>query len=323
VVVVLPVRDNKISKKILLCITTLICASVSGFCQEKKDPNFIQYVVQPEVEIGKTTDFYVRFSAKPDSIWSEADQINGLILTDGLSRIAGKVNESKFTDENGKMKSYFSFYTYVKPEKLGKIDFPVLTMKVKGKEYKSSPFSINVVQQLTVGADAVKVVLTSDKAVYSLKDTIAISVYEYSRFITITRKKNKAKKGSLTGKDSEIRISGETTLDDIAGIKGFEEYVAKNFELVDFDWDAMGNRKSIENINGTSYVKTKIFTAGLVPKNKGEFKIEPSEFEYEVYKSNTDYFSKFEPQDNGRYKVTDKGAKQLQVKSQAIEFKVK
>ncbi|MNJ87670.1 hypothetical protein D3C87_51970 [compost metagenome] len=311
------------AKKILLCVTTLICASVSGFCQEKKEPNFIQYVVQPEVEIGKTTDFYVRFATKPDSIWSEADQINGLILTDGLSRIVGKVNESNFTDENGKKKSYFNFYTYVKPEKLGKIDFPVLTMKVKGKEYKTRPFSINVVQQLTVGADAVKVALTSDKAVYSLKDTIVISLYEYSRFITITRKKNKAKQGSLTGKDNEIRISGETTLDDIAGIRGLESYVGKNFELVDFDWDATGNRKSIENINGTSYVKTKIFTAGLVPKNKGEFKIEPSEFEYEVYKSNTDYFSKFEPKDNGRYKVTDKGATQLQVKSQAIEFKVK
>ncbi|SHE68664.1 BatD family protein [Pedobacter caeni] len=303
-------------------MTTLFWTSFSS-CQEKKEPDFIQYVVQPEVEIGKNTDFYVRFAMKPDHVSSATDQIKGLTLTDGLSRISDKINESESTDENGKVTSYFHFYTYARPEKLGKIDFPVLTMKVKGKEYKTRPFSINVVQQLKVGADAVKVALTSDKAVYSLKDTIAISLYEYSRFINVKRKKNMAIKGSVTGKDNEITISSEPTLDDIAGIKGFEDYLKQNFELVNFDWDAMGDRKSIEIINGISYVKTKIFTTGLVPKNKGEFKIEPSEFEYHVYKSNTDYFSKFEPQDSGGYKVTDKGATQLQIKSQALEFKVK
>ena len=71
-------------KRIFLYLATLVSIASSSSCQEKNTIENIQYVMQPEVEIGKEANFYVRFKIKPDSVWAETYDINGLELTDDL-----------------------------------------------------------------------------------------------------------------------------------------------------------------------------------------------------------------------------------------------
>lgn len=310
-------------KRIFLYLATIVSIASSSSCQEKNTIENIQYVMQPEVEIGKEANFYVRFNVKPDSVWAETYDINGLELTDDLFDLLKNIRENNSTDSSGKVIDYYyDIYTYAKPTKLGKIDFPILTMSVNGKEYKSNPFSINVVEKLRVGADAIQMILSSDKDVYHLKDTIKINLYDYSKF-SKTQRKNLLQNPLLTGKENTIKIEGETTIDDISGITDFENYFKKNFELIDYHWNFFQNHRSVENINGINYIKTMIFTATLLPKNKGKFKIGPSSFEYFIYKSSADYLNKFVPNDHGSYTVTDTGSTKLIVTSKALEFKVK
>jgi hypothetical protein len=296
-------------KKTLLYMVTMVATVVSTSCQEKKEQPIVQYVVQPEIELGKTADFYITFKVKPDSVWTDTDHIDGLELTNGLSEVMSHIDEN-------------SFYTYVKPNRLGKINFPVLNVSIKGKQYKTAPFSVNVVEKLNVDQDAVKIELKTDKMVYGLKDTIKISLYQYSKF-TQTSRKSISKKAAITGKGNEIKISTEQGPDDIAGIAGFEKYVDQHFEMEDFDWDPFQSRKIVENIDGINYLKTLIFSASLLPKNKGEFKIGPSEFNYLVFKSNTDYFARLVPNEDGKYRVTEGGATKLKIASKPVTFEVK
>lgn len=310
-------------KKILLCLSAMITIMISGFCQENKNQPIVQYVMQPEVELGKASDFYINFKVKPDSLWSETDHIDGLELTNGISEIVTHINESTTTDNNGKvLRSYFNFYTYATPTHLGKINFPVLYIMVKGKRYQTAPFSVTVVERLTIGPDAVKIELTSEKAVYGLKDTVKISLYEFTKFTNASRK-NVLKQASITGKDNELTISTEEGLDEIAGIGGFEKYTEQHFEMEDFDRDPFKDRRSMAKIDGVNYLKTLVFTASFLPKHTGKFKIGPSEFSYKVYKSNTDYITRLVPDKNGKYSVTDSGSTTLNVVSKPIAFEVK
>lgn len=295
----------------------------SSSCQEKKVEPFVQYVMQPEIELGQTTDLYVYFKVKPDSVWADADHIGGLELTDGLKEVKSHINGSTVTDDKGKVvRANYNFFTYAKATRLGKIDFPGLNVMVKGKRYKTPPFSVTVVKQITISPDAVKIELSSDKKSYGLKDTVRISLYEYSKFSNASRK-NTSSQPAIAGKGNEIKISTEQGPDEISGIGGFDKYLDAHFKLEDIDWDPTGSKKSIEIRNGVNYLKTLIFSVKLLPKHKGEFKIGPSEFNYEVYKNNADYFSGLTPNNNGTYNITDKGSTKLKVASQAIAFDVK
>ena len=304
-------------------MVTMAATVVSTSCQEKKEQPMVQYVVQPDIELGKTADFYISFKVKPDSVWAENGKIDGLELTTDLSEVMQHIDESKSTDDSGKVvHAYYNFYTYAKPTRLGKINFPVLNVSIQDKQYKTAAFSVNVVEKLKVDQDAVKIELNSDQAVYGLKDTVKISLYEYSKFTNAVRK-NVSKQSAIAGKGNEIKISTEQGPDEITGIAGFEKYLEQGFEMEDFDWDPFKSRKSIENIDGVNYLKTLVFTASFLPKKKGEFKIGPSEFNYLVFKSNTDYFARLTPMDDGKYSVTDGGATKLKVSSNTITFKVK
>lgn len=310
-------------KKTFSSLFILIAAIISCSCQENRSQPVVQYVMQPQIEFGKTSDFYINFKVRPDSLWMEPDHIEGLELTNGISEVIRHINESNITDDNGNvLRAYYNFYTYAKPTRMGKINFPVLNIISKGKHYQTAPFSVTVVENVKIDPDAVKIELTSDKEVYGLKDTIKISLYEFCKFTNASRK-NISKKASITGKGNEIRISTEERMDEIAGIEGFEKYTDQHFEMEDFDGDPFKNRRIIEKINGVDYLKTLVFEASFLPKHQGEFKIGPSEFSYTVYKSNTDYISSFKPNKDGSYSVSDSGAMTLKVVSKPITFEVK
>ena len=309
---------------ILLPFTFVSCQSKSNKKQkDKHKKEFVQFVVQPEVELGKSFDFSIYFEEMPDSISSSTPEIDGLELTDKLSEALNTTKESELTGDNDVViKKFYSFYTYATPTKLGKIEFPILSVTHKGKVYKTSPFSINVVEKIKIDQDAVKVIWSSDKSSYDKKDTITLSLYEYSKFSKTSRKRAAAKNLSLKGKENEIKVGVEQTIDDIAGINGFEKWIDPQFEIVNFDWDLFRNRQSMEKLDNELYIKTLILEIQLSAKTTGTVEFGPSEYDFLLYNSNTDYFNKFVPNDNGSYSVTANGATNLKVKSNKLTIEI-
>lgn len=308
-----------------LYLIIIIFPFTSVSCQNKneKEKEFVQFVVQPEVEIGKSMDFSIHFEEKPDSIWSSNAEINGLELTDKLDNVLGHISESELTGDNDEViKTFYKFYTYAKPTKLGKIEFPVLSVRHKGKVYKTLPFSINVVEKIKVDQDDVKVFWSLDKHNYSKKDTIVLSLYEYSKFSETFRKHSSTKSLSITGKENQINVSAEQTIDNIAGIDGFEKLIDQKFEIVNFDWDFFRSRQSMEKIDNELYIKTLILELHLLAKTKETFEVGPSEYDFSIYKSNSDYFNKFVPNDKGSYNVTENGSTTFKVKSNKLTIKI-
>ncbi|MBB4117918.1 hypothetical protein GGR32_000190 [Mesonia hippocampi] len=306
----------------LFLLTIFHFQSCSG-----QNKEFVRFVVQPEAEVGKSILFNIYFEQKPDSIIVASNYVDGLELTYNLDEILKRISSSNTTDENGEIiQAYYSFESYAVPTKTGRIDLPVLTVIHEGKEYKSKPFHINVVDNITIDQNDLKVSWTSDKATYNKNDTIKVSLYEYSRFFETKRKYLPPENlPSLKGKENEIHVGFEETIDNIVGIENFEEMIDKNFEVVHFDWNPFRTQKqTMEYIDNMQYIKTMIAEFHLLAKSKGTFDIGISEFEFSLYKSNTDYFdNRFVPNDNGTYTVTDNGATKFKIKSNELKINVK
>ena len=309
-------------KKSSLYLIILLFTFSAVSCQSKAEKEFVWFVVQPEAELGKSIDFSIHFEEKPDSIYTDVTAIKGLELTDHLDKV--RVNsESSIEDDHGKViKSFYKFYTYAKPTKLGRIDFPIITAVYKGKEYKSKPFHINVVEKISVSKNDIKAIWSTDKSTYKKKDTIKLSLYEYSKFPGARRSHSEVKNISLKGKDNQINLSVEETIDNIAGIDDFEKSVSQKFDIIDFDWNMSNERQSMEKIDNQFYVKTLIAELHLTSKTKENSVIGPSDFDYHIYKNNEDYLSGFVPTGKGTYHVTDNGSTKFNIKSNKITIKV-
>lgn len=291
-------------------------------CQDKKEKEFVWIVMQPEVELGTNNDFTIFFEEKPDSIFVNVKEIDGLEFTDNLDKI-GITSESSLTDDNDKViKTFYKYYNFAKPTKLGRIDLPTITAIYKGKEYKSKALQVNVVDKISVKPNDVKIIWSADKTSYKKEDTIKLSFYEYSKFSQNSKSHSPAKNIALSGKDNEISLSVAETLNNIAGIDGFEKYVDQNFEIVDVDWNMSDFRQSMEKVDNELYVKTLILELKLLPKTKGNFTIGPSTFDYYFYKSNSDYFKKFVPNKNGTYTITQDGSIYVKVQSNKLDIQV-
>lgn len=291
-------------------------------CQSKKEKDFVWFVVQPEVELGKSIDFTVHFKEKPDSIYTNVKEINGLELTDHLDQIR-VTSESSLTDDEDKvLESSYKFYTYAKPTKLGRIDFPIVTVVYKGKEYKTKPFHINVVNKISIDKNDIKVAWSAEKSSYKKTDTIKLSLYEYSKFSESTRKHSSPKNISLKGQENQINLSYEDTIDNIAGIDNFENLLNQKFEIVNFNWNMSNYSQSMEEIDGEIYIKVLIISLDLLPKTKGKYTFGPSDFDYFIYKNNADYFKELVPNDNGSYSVTENGSTQLKIKSNTLAIEI-
>ncbi|GGE65787.1 hypothetical protein EV200_106247 [Pedobacter psychrotolerans] len=314
---------NELKNNCFLYLIIIIFPFASVSCQTKNEKEFVQFVVQPEAEIGKSIDFTIHFEEKPDSIWSSNTEINGLELTDKLDRTLSKIKESELTGDNDKViKTFYSFYTYAKPTKLGKIESPILSVRYKGKVYKTTPFSINVVEKIKIDQDAVQVIWSTEKKTYHKTDTIKISLYEYSKFSQTKRIHSSPKNLSLTGKENKINVSVEETIDNIAGIDDFEKLIEQKFEIVNVDWNMFNSRQSMGKVENELFIKTLILELSLLSKSKGTFQIGPSNYDFFIHKSNTDYFNKFVPNDKGSYNVTEDGSTTLKIKSNTLTIKI-
>lgn len=103
---------NELINNCFLYLIIIIFPFTSVSCQTKKEKDFVQFVVQPVAEIGKSIDFTIHFEEKPDSIWSSNTEINGLELTHKLDGTLS-INEIELTGDNDKViKTFYSSYTY-------------------------------------------------------------------------------------------------------------------------------------------------------------------------------------------------------------------
>ena len=294
---------------LLLVMQTITCS-----CQTNEKEMF-RIIVQPEAEINKTIDFRIYFDSPPDEGSLQIGTIDGL--------------DTDYNVPIQKTGTEYSFNTYAKPTKLGKIDIPVISVKLNGTEYKSNRFSINVVETMDVSANSVKTVLMSDKSTYKLQDTIKLSLYQYARFSNVRKHlpeeddRPSLNDVSMEGEGNEIKINMEKTLYDISGIRSLDDYLEKNFEIVDFDWNPLDENPIMEEMDGEYYIRTDIFSIFFIANKKGKYTFQPSIFEYLIYKSNTDYFERFVPNDDGSYTITDKGATTQKVTSNTVTITVR
>ena len=275
----------------------------------------IRIIVQPKIEIDKTVDFRVYFAVHPDESSLQIEAVEGLEITEVTS-----------IEKEGEI---FLLRAYIKPTKLGEINIPVISIKADGIEYESNPFSINVVEILDVDFNSVKTVLASDKNTYRLKDTIKLSLSQYSKFSNTSRYTpeddtiSPLDGLSMEGKEGEISVQIEKTLYDISGIKNLDDYLAENFEIIDFEWNPFGEDLRMEKMENEYYIRTNIFTLYLLANKQGEYAFQPGTFEYLVYKNDQDYFEKFTPNDDGSYTITKRGSTELIVQSNSLTITVK
>ncbi|GEM_PF-3424863 len=300
-------------------------------CQSEHTEQLVHIVAQPEVEINKIFGFAITYKVKPDSVWSNSDQIENLELTEKFNKSINRIEESTTTYEGGntKTKHYYSSSNWATPTKLGKVNFPIIFYKIKDKVYQTKPFSINVVENLKVNSNSVILKLSSDKETYKLGDTIKIQLLEFSKFDLVSRFSKREFENAMNnlnvkGEQNAIKITFEKKVDDIVGIPDFEKYIDERFEVIRFDWNPFNQDRSIAQINNVNFIQSKIFELTVLAKQKGDFTIGSSEFEYFITKSETDARNNIEPSDEeGWHKLTKKNSTKVSIQSNPLKIKVK
>lgn len=289
----------------------------------------MQIVVQPEVEINKSFAFKLLFKVKPDTVWAEVDEIDGLEMAESFNTAINRISTSTSTD--GKEYKITTYHTecYTEPVRLGKIDFPIIYYRINGKQFQTQPLSITSVTEIKIDKETISLQLHSDKKKYKMEDLVRITLFQYSRIDLVNRfskreiefAENQLK---LKGENNTINISFEQSIDDIVGIPLFEKEINKNFTIVDFDFNPFDEFQMMEKIDKVYFIKTKVFEILLQPKSKGEFEIGPSEFGYYITKNQSDYMDNLEPTDkDGMYRITRKNSRKMFFKSNTITFSVK
>lgn len=289
---------------IIACILT-ICSSCSSSGQIKND-EMLFFVYQPKLELNRSTAVKIFFKGKPDLGSITISKAEGDLETDFDVATIEKELETEGTD-------YFYEFQF-DAKALGKVNFPIIEAKIAGKVYKSTPASIEVVDQLTVDNTAVQTVLMADKEVYSLADTIHLSLFEYSKFMQLARftPADLVKKGAP---EAMLEIIDEGNVDYKVGIEGFKKTIDDHFNVVSFEWNADYQGKIMSQLNDQLYVRDLIFEIKLTPKGKGNVKISGSSFDYKIYP----HVEAFKEQLLGPDEILHK---RINIKSNSKEIKV-
>ncbi len=309
---------NSILKKIHYPLTILVIMHLFVSCQKNGD--YIEVVVQPKLKVNETTNFEIFFKEIPDY---------GTLIIEDLD--AFKLNDWPYTSINDSLSnkdvSRHFYITYITPLEVGILKTPRITAKFNGVEHTLEPFPITSSEDIEINETSVLLELRSDKKNYKIKDTITISLFEYSKFSKLSKTPYKntinysfPKIKSEVGKSI---VEVETDLFMTTGIAGLENYIVNNFEGLDYDWYPLQENRVLEKRDNELYIKNEIFKIVLLPKKKGNFIINKSSFRYSVYTSNDEYFDGFVPNEKGSYNVTDNSSKRLIVNSNALHFKVK
>lgn len=241
---------------------------------QTKDKEMVAFVGQPKIELNRSTAIKVYFKGKPDPGSIVVTPAEGNLETDFDAATIEKELEAEGTE-------YFYEFQF-DAGALGKVNFPIIEAQIAGKKYKSQPASIEVVEQLPIDSDAVRTVLTTDKEVYSLGDTITLSLFEYSKFMQISRftPAELVKKGAP---EAMIEIIDEGNVDYKVGIEGFKKTIDTHFDVGSFEWNADYQGKRMSSLDGQPYIRDLIFEIKLTPKAKGTVTIGKSSFDYKIY----------------------------------------
>ncbi|MCD8179670.1 MAG: hypothetical protein LUE98_20625 [Tannerellaceae bacterium] len=252
----------------------------------------IDVVVQPVVEVHQPVGFKIFFRKEPDFDTSKVEEVDGVEFATNPENSFYPLREEK---------GRYVYETYVTFTKTGNIWLPGIYVTVDGVEYKSRSYPVYVVEKMEIDDTFLKVKLVSDKDAYRLQDTIHIGFCMYSKLSHVSRRPAIDEEELPEGVWKEMLLDSlfanhsaagldEVTFDYYAtGIKGFRSWLKEHFDIREFVINLFDEEQEMEELDGTLYIKTNIFSARLTPREKGEFSIHPGIFDYTLYKSDVDY----------------------------------
>lgn len=303
-------KNNPILRQIL----NVVIISFFVSCEKKKE-EYIQIVIQPDLVVNETVDFEIYFKEIPDqgSLKIESSDIFEL-------------NESPHTSINSvdnETKRHF-YITYITPLREGNLKIPKISAEFNGIEHTTSLMMVVSKKVVDIKDNAVVLELKSNKKKYRLQDTVEINLFEYSKFDQIYKSvlvdTTKYTLPKMKGVYGNLTIEVETNFFKETGIKGLDDYLVDNFELIDYDWDPFKEMATMERKGNDMYIKNLLMKLVLIPKNKGEFSINKSVFKYKIYRSNDKYFNQSVPSENTTDSSSDKGVTKTIVKSNPLNF---
>ncbi len=259
-------------------ILSLIILSLSLIsCQEKdlkKEEEKIWIVAQPQIELNRSVMVKIFFKKKPDSGSVQVKQYSN----EGINELNGAQIE-KGMEYDG---TNYHYDMVFEAGKLGKSDFPIISADIDGVNYKSAPISTEVVKKQQVDSNSVRLSLIADKDRYQLKDTIRVSLLEYSRFSGKARftPADLVKKGAP---EALFAVIDEGNVDYKVGIVGFKAFIDSNFNVISFDWNANETGEHMVKLNNENLIGRRIFEIKMIAKHEGKFTMPSSRFDYKVY----------------------------------------
>ncbi len=278
-------------------------------CSNKATENKVWMIIQPQLELNRTTKAQIFFAGKPEP---GSIKIIHLEKNDDYDLDPRQIEQQLASDSTN-----FYYNIEFTAGRLGKATLPVIEAVIDGKTYKTAETSVDVVQKQPVDSSSVKLVLSTDKAAYQMNDTISLSLHEYSRFSQRTRftPADLVKNGAP---EALFAVIEEGNVDYKVGIVGFKGYIDANFNASNFSWNVNDIGRHMENLNNGTYIKTEIFSMKLVAKKSGKFKIGSSRFNYKIYP----YSEAFKEELLSK-KDFLRTNNRIDVKSNVIEFLVK
>lgn len=272
----------------------------------KAQESLIRIVVQPEVEVDKSTMLSIYFTQKPDSVWTDFKDNKRL-------EFAVDLNESLKDLYLDNYNSEVRVPNYIIPLKIGKLDFPIIHYTYKGKQYHSNSFTIESVRKPNINDQSIIIKYNTDKKQYNINDTITLSLNLYSKYFD-TRSNLKLLK--------HLKSPNDEPRDDKT--KAFIEYISSNFKVINArEIYTDDDYKEVTEINNSKYIKSLQYEINLLPKKEGNYTIPTLQSDYTIISNITDYAEAYQISDLiERDKYFERTFTKRTITSNEISFKV-
>lgn len=300
-------------KNHILIFLSILLISVS--CEGQKANEDIIVIFQPKMEKEKTNSITILFKnlSQQDSI--SIPNINGFELNDSPSIQEKEIDGQK----------YLEYYNYIIPKETGTFLLPTIRGFTEDKVLTANAMNIEVVNKIPMATEKdIILKLVSDKNKYQQKDTISFSLYEYSKYYKVKKVTTKIDSvvslPKMESKDNTLRFEVKTNFYELSGNEKLEDQLYNDFEIINLHYDFFNERRIMEELYNSWYIKTLLISLKVVSKRKGKHIISPSEFIYYISKSDSDYFETYIPNENGKGYTLKPTDNKIKVKSNELSF---
>lgn len=275
--------ENKAQKMKKVPILLLLILFLFSCTQENQgDDDHLYVQMQTRIKKGEQINYTLFFKEKPEDKVVEFPNLTGLERVAGEKNIIAGVGSAVVLG----YEYPYAYYGKVKATETGEFVFPPLTITVQGKQYKSSPFTFKVLDNMKFEPDDILLRLSADKEKIKVGESLTLTLNLYSAFDSYEQLNDYVEEMQIKGEGNTITNTQTINIDKLSGVKNLTDTLIEYFTVEDYDVGFVFDNRMSE-INSKRYFKKVLLELNLTAKKEGVVNLVGEPLSFRLYADNS------------------------------------